>query len=454
VIEAETPALRRDMGFFPALASNMLDMVGVGPFITIPLILSAMGGPQALLGWILGAAISLCDGLVWAELGAAMPGSGGSYDYLQQAYVPKSLGRIMGFLFLWQVMLSAPLNAASGAVGLADYAHFLIPTLTPLAQKLVAVLVCLLCTVLLYRDIRTIGKVAMALWVVLIAAIGIIIWGGVWHFHPDIAFAFPPGAFHLSPAFFTGLGAATLISIYDYSGYFNVCLIGGEIKQPARNIPRTIIWSICVLAVLYLAMSLSIIGVVPAKIAMNSTAVVADYIALLYGPTAAAWMTVLILLIAFASIFCVLLGFTRVPYAAAVEGNFFSAFARVHPTRNFPSFSVVFLGLASAAACLFPLDALIKEFIVIQILTQFIAQCFGLVLIRRRKDIVRPFKMPLYPLPVVLAIAGWLFVLLESGAAYIFTGVALVVLGTVIYLLRARSLREWPFETQALGRAK
>ncbi|MGH9618319.1 MAG: hypothetical protein ACRD45_01230, partial [Bryobacteraceae bacterium] len=73
------------MGLFPAITSNMLAMVGVGPFLTIPLILGAMGGPQALLGWIFGALISLCDGMVWAELGAAMPGSGGSYDYLQQA---------------------------------------------------------------------------------------------------------------------------------------------------------------------------------------------------------------------------------------------------------------------------------------------------------------------------------------------------------------------------------
>ena len=425
----------------------MLTMVGVGPFITIPLILSAMGGPQALLGWILGAVISLCDGLVWAELGAAMPGSGGSYNYLQQAFGPLSLGRLMGFLFLWQVMLSAPLMAASGAIGLADYARFLLPALTPVTQKLVAIGVCFATTALLYRDIRSIGKIASVLWIGLMATIAIILWAGFLHFNPALAFAFPPGAFRLSPSFFAGLGAATLLSIYDYSGYYNVCLIGGEIKQPAVNIPRTIVWSVCILAVLYMAMSLSIIGVLPAKAAMNSTAVVADFIAHLYGPVAAAWMTVLILFIALASVFGVLLGFTRVPYAAAVEGHFFSAFARLHPTRNFPSFSVLFLGFASAAACLLNLDALIKALIVIQIVTQFIAQCFAVELIRRRrKDIVRPFKMRLYPLPVVLAILGWLFVLLESGAAYIAAGMALVLFGVGAYLLRARHLREWPFQ--------
>src|SRR5579875_1404554 len=229
------------MGLFPALAANMLQMVGVGPFLTIPLILSAMHGPQALLGWILGALLSLCDGLVWAELGAAMPGSGGSYEYLQQAFHPNSLGRLMGFLFLWQVMLAAPLTAASGAVGFSDYARYLVPWLTGPEQKAIAVAVCLLATVLLYRDIRSIGKISTILWCGLIIAMAVIIWGGIWHFDSARAFSFPPGAFTLSPGFFMGLGAATLISMYDYSGYFTVCLIGGEIKNPSVTIPRCVL---------------------------------------------------------------------------------------------------------------------------------------------------------------------------------------------------------------------
>src|ERR1700761_5301183 len=140
--------LKRGMPLFPALASTMLNMVGVGPFLTIPLILLAMGGPQALTGWILGALISLCDGLVWAELGAAMPGSGGSYEYLQQAFGPNSLGRLMGFLFLWQVMLAAPLTAASGAVGFGQYARYLLPWLNGPELKIMAVAVCALTTFL------------------------------------------------------------------------------------------------------------------------------------------------------------------------------------------------------------------------------------------------------------------------------------------------------------------
>lgn len=434
------------MGLFPALTANMLQMVGVGPFLTIPLILSAMHGPQALLGWILGALLSACDGLVWAELGAAMPGSGGSYEYLQQAFGPRSLGRLMGFLFLWQVMLAAPLTAASGAVGFGQYARYLLPWLTDGELKIMAVAVCLLSTYLLYRDIRSIGKISTILWVGLILAMAIIIWGGIWHFDSSRAFRFPSGAFTLSPGFFMGLGAATLISMYDYSGYFTVCLIGGEIKNPGVNIPRGVLLSIGILAVLYLAMSLSIIGVVPWQEAIHSAAIVSLFMEKLYGTTAANLMTALILWVAFASVFCVLLGYTRVPYAAAVEGHFFSAFARVHPTRRFPSFSVVFLGIISALACFLTLEQLIKGLIVIQIVTQFAAQCIAVILIRRRrKDIALPFRMPLYPLPALIALAGWIFILRTSGWNYVLAGVALVVLGIVAYLWRAHAKRDWPW---------
>ncbi len=434
------------MGLFPALTANMLQMVGVGPFLTIPLILSTMHGPQALIGWILGAVLALCDGLVWSELGAALPGTGGSYEYLQQGFGPASLGRLMGFLFLWQVMLVAPLTAASGAVGFADYARYLWPAMGPAQHLLLAIGVCAASTFILYRDIRSIGKISTVFWIGLMLAIGLIIWAGTWHFQPKLAFDFPPGAFHLSGAFFAGLGAATLISMYDYSGYFTVCLIGGEIKRPGTTIPRAVLLSIGILAILYIGMSLSIIGTIPWQQAAHSDAIVSVFMERLYGTRAASLMTVLILWVAFASVFCVLLGYTRVPFAAAAEGRFFSPFARVHKTKHFPAFSVVFLGVASAAACLFTLEQLIKEMIIVQILTQFAAQCVALVLIRRyRKDIKRPFSMPLYPLPVIVALLGWLYILATGEAVYVLTGIALVAFGVLAYLWRARRLAEWPW---------
>jgi amino acid transporter len=426
--------LKRGMGFFPALTSNMLNMVGIGPFTTIPLILTAMGGPQALLGWICGAVIALADGLVWAELGAAMPDTGGSYEYLQKAFGPSGYGRLMGFLFLWQVMLGAPLTAASGGVGFANYLSFLFPSLTHTGVVLVAMSVCAAATFLLYRDIKSIAAISNILWAGLVLAIGIILWGGAWHFNPALAFSFPAQAFKPGWAFFSGMGGAALLAMYDYSGYFNVCLIGGEIENPAHNIPRVVLWSVAILAVLYMLMSLSIIGVVPWQQAMHSSAIVSDYIQHLYGKPAASLVTVLILWVGFASVFCVLLGYTRVPYAAAVEGHFFGRFAKLHPTRNFPSFSVLFFGVASAAMCIFPLDVLIQGLLMIQIVTWFIAQCIGVVLLRRRfNQTVRPFSMPCYPWPVIIAIAGWIFIFVMNGWQYMLSAIALVIIGVIAF---------------------
>jgi len=445
---AHPPALTQQIGLLPALSANLLNMVGIGPFVTIPLVLGAMGGPQAIIGWVAGAILALCDGLVWAELGAALPESGGSYRYLREAYGPATWGRFMSFLFLAQTIIVAPLMAASGGVGFAEYATYLAPSLSVWQTRAIAVGVCLLATFLLYRNIRAIGQVSMILTAALVGTMGWIIIAGAAHFQARLAFDFPPAAFHLSRSFFLGLGAATLLTMYDYSGYFNVCLIGAEVKDPGRNIPRCILLSIILLGFCYTAMSVSMIGVLPWREAMQSKAVASDFVQRISGPGAARLMTVLVLIAAFGSVYTVLLGYSRVPYAAAMDGQFFSLFARVHRTKHFPSFSVLAMGIASAVACLLSLSALIKSLIVLQILTQFMAQCVGLVLIRRyRPDIPRPFTMWLYPLPAVVALLGWLFVLVSSGITYIMAGLASVALGFAIYLAWARKRREWPFAT-------
>jgi amino acid transporter len=440
--------LVRGVGLLEASAANMLNMIGVGPFLTIPLTLAAMGGPQAMLGWIAGAVVAICDGLVWAELGAAMPGAGGPYIYLQQAFGPRKLGSLMSFLFLWEIVIVAPLSTASGAVGFAQYSKYLIPSLGPWQTKGIAAGLCLLMTLLLYRDIRSIGRLSIAMWAVVMATAAWILFGGFTHFEMSRVADFPPGAFHLSGSFFAGLGGATLIAMYDYGGYFNVCLFGGEVKNPGKTIPRSILISIGVVAVLYLSMNISIINVVPWREAMNSKAIVSDFIERLYGHGAANFVTVLILWTAMASIFAILLGVSRVPYAAAAEGKFFSIFARLHPTKNFPTFSLVSLGIASAAACTLSLDELIKALIVIQILIQFMAQCVAVYMLRTyRTGIQRPFSMWLYPLPAIVALGGWVFILIASGLRYILAGLALMAAGILAYLWRARRAKEWPFQT-------
>src|SRR6184192_2642353 len=133
----EGPHLLRRFGLVQATALNMTNMIGIGPFITIPLLMSALGGPQALLGWIAALLIVIPDGMIWSELGAAMPGSGGSYVYLRDGFGPRTFGRLMAFLFIWQFILSGPLEIASGYIGFAQYFGYLWPNMTTLQTNLV-----------------------------------------------------------------------------------------------------------------------------------------------------------------------------------------------------------------------------------------------------------------------------------------------------------------------------
>ncbi len=452
IMDSQQPPLDRGIGVFQASTTNMLQMIGIGPFITLPILLATMGGPQALLGWFLAGLIALGDGLVWAELGAALPGAGGPYHYLKEAYGPGGFGRLMSFIYIWETTLSAPLSLASGAVGLSLYLKFYWPAMSPASQKLVAMAVCALCTTLLYREIRSVGRLSVVMWAVVMLTLGWVVVAGVWKFSPARVLDFPAGAFAFSTKWFLGLGGATLIAMYSYGGYSNVCLFGGEVKDPARTIPRSIIYAILVVGLLYVVMSITIIGVVPWKEAIGIPYIVAEFIRRIHGSGAASLMTALILWTSVASVFAAMLGYSRVPYAAAVDGQFFKAFAHVHPTKHFPDFSLLFLGMTSVLACLFNLDSIIRALMVIQIVTQYIAQIVAVTMIRRyRKDIVRPFRMWLYPVPSFVALLGWLWMLIGGGWQYIALGFAILLLGIAAFLWQARQRHEWPFAAESVA---
>ena len=464
------PQLIRGVSLLGATTLNMIDMIGVGPFITIPLIIAAMGGPQAMLGWILGALLVVCDGLVWAELGAALPGSGGSYRYLAEIYGARKLGRLMSFLFIWQLTFSAPLSIASGSIGLAQYATYIFPGLgheakvtLPILGKveinaipvaLLAIAAVGLAVFLLYRRITLIERFSKFLWVGVMLTILWVVFAGVTHFDPKLAFDFPPGAFTLRPEFFTGLGAALLVSVYDYWGYYNVCFFGGEVKEPGRTIPRAVLLSILFVAIIYLVMNISILGVIPWRefaSSANTPAqryVISSFMERLYGPRAGLLATALIMWTAFASVFSLLLGYSRVPFAAARDGNYFRPFARVHPRHRFPYVSLLVMGGIAALFCFFRLADVIAALVVIRILVQFLAQIVGVIILRvRQPGLARPFRMWLYPVPAFLAICGFIYVLFSrpNFLKEIRYAAVLIVAGLVVYFIRARSRSEWPF---------
>jgi amino acid transporter len=424
-------------------------MIGVGPFITIPLALTAMGGPQAMLGWLLGAILCVCDGLVWAELGSAMPQSGGPYHYLLRAFGPRSLGRLFSFIFLWQTLLIGPLSIASGAVGFADYTTYLAPNLPHWQLAAIAAGVCLLNTALLYRDVRIIQKISVLMTLIVVGAMIWIIVSGAMHFDPRQAFDFPGGAFKPTGSFWAGLGSATLIAVYDYGGYNNVCLIGEEVRAPHRTIPHAVLWSIAIVAVLYFGLNLSILGALPWRTAEHSNAVVADFMRLVHGPWGGALVTVLILVASWGSVLAMLLGYSRVPYAAAADGRFFKAFARLHPRGHFPTLGLLYMGALSAVACLFSLADLIAVLIVVQTMFQFAAQCIAVILLRRGATASQErFRMPLFPLPALIALAGWIYITVTSKPTHIAIGAIMFAAGTTVYLIQARRQSQWPFQRE------
>ena len=444
--------LVRGLGLKEATALNMIDMVGVGPFITIPLIVGAMGGPQAMLGWLVGALLALCDGLVWAQLGAAMPQAGGTYVFLREAYGPARWGRLLSFLFIWQMLFRAPLSMASGLIGFADYADYLLPGLIgadggrTLEHRLLAGGVGLVIIFLLYRRITTIGRISLYLFVVVFGAIAWIIFGGLTHFNAAAVLDFPAGAFDFWQfAFWAGLGNAMLIALYDYLGYQNVCYLGAEIRDPARVIPRAILISILAIAVIYLVMNLSLISVIPWREALGSKYIVSAFMERLYGAGAARVVTALILVAAFASVWSLMLGYSRIPYAAALDGGFFRFFARVHPEKRFPHVSLLAVGGVTVAfSLLFKLREVIVALMAIRILIEFVAQAVAVFVLTRR-GMQFPFRMWLYPLPALAAIAMWTGLFLATGKTFMLIGLGVLAAGAAVYLARARVLGEFPF---------
>ena len=447
-----TPPARR-FGLLQATALNMINMIGIGPFITIPLLMTALGGPQAMLGWIVALVIVICDGMVWSELGAAMPGPGGSFGYLREAFGREKFGRLMAFLFVWQFILSGPLEIASGYIGFSQYIGYIWPGFSGRSLFLVAAAVGLLNIALLYRRITSIATITVSLWVGTLLTTAAVIATGAMHFDPKIAFDFPPGAFNFSLGFLMGLGAASRVGVYDYLGYYDICYIGDEVENPGRVIPRSILISTVAVAAIYFGINLAIIGVVPwrefvpAGAHPESSFIVSTFMERIYGSKVATFFTLMILWTAFGSVFALLLGYSRIPYAAARDGYFFKVFARLHPSKGFPYVSLIVLGLISIVASFFSLGVVIDALIATRILVQFIGQVAGVMLLRRtRPDMPRPYRIWLYPVPTVIALVGWLFIFVTTDVRVIAFGVGILALGGLCFLGWSRRLRQWPFQ--------
>jgi len=391
--ELQAEKLDRGLGLVSATSLNLANMVGIGPFITIPLFIGTMNGPQAMVAWVIAAVLVLCDGLVWAELGAALPGSGGSYHFLSETFGKTRWGRVVPFLFVWQFLVGGTLEIASGYIGAVDYLRYALPNLEPTLQSwglpfgmnMIAAIACIAITLVLCRNIRVVGWLSIVLCAGTLLTVLVIIVTGVMHFDASLL-TMPENAFQLNLAWFIALGAAMRIAVYDYLGYYNVCHLGEEVRDPAKTIPRAILISVGLIAIIYLTMNVCIIAVVPWQEAMQSKNIAALFMEQVYGRQVAVFFTWLIIWTALASTFAIMLGYSRIPFAAARNGDFFS------------------------------LQIVIDAAVTVRILVQFIGQLFALHILRKcRPEVSLPFRMWLYPIPSFVAFIGWVFLWSTSG---------------------------------------
>jgi amino acid transporter len=488
--EMQTGSLQRHFGLLHATALNVTMIVGAGVFITIPLMLKELPGPYALLGWLAAGGLMLIDGLIWSELGATLPGSGGSYLYLLEGYGRERWGRLMAFLFIWQFLISGPLELASGLIAIAQFADSLSPWFSefnraysrewviwgsdevtlalgswkfPLGMsegitvavgpaRLIGLGLGLLTILLLYRRITVLGRLTILFWLGVLAVIGWILVEGFRHFDPLVAFRFTGAAAEPPEHFSRGLGAAMRLAMYSYLGYYTICYIGDEVRAPGRTIPRSILLSALLVCALFVGLHLAMLGTVPwdsMPKSLDSYSLPAAFMERLHGSGwAVTLVTVLLIWSCFGAAFAGMLGYSRIPYGAARYGHFFAGLGRVHPRHRIPHLALLLVGGLTLFWSVFSLETVIDALIVTRILIQFVGQIAAVVLLRREKGWARPYTMWLFPLPCLLALVGWMYMYLTAAPLFIVLGLVTILAGGAMFLLWSWRTGGWPMQAK------
>src|SRR3954447_2529888 len=455
----QATGFERQIGPVQATAINMTQMCGIGPFVTIPAMISALQGPQAMFGWVIGAIIAVADGLVWAELGAAMPGAGGTYLYLREAFQYRT-GRLMPFLFAWSAVLFIPLIMSTGVIGMVSYLGYIVPGVvdadgqTTLLGHVIGIAVVVVVVFALYRRIGEIGKLTSVLFGVMLFSVLATIVAAFSHFDGGQAFGFTPGAFSAGGAFWTGLGSGLIIAIYDYLGYNTTAYLGAEIRDPGRNLPRSIVYSIAGIAGLYFLMQLGVLGAVPWQEVEKSSSIASLVVEQSWGGVVAKILTGAIVITAFGSVFAGLLGGSRVPYEAARDKLFLPWFGRLHPRLHFPTVGLLTMGVIAAIGSLFTLTDVINMALAVLVIVQSIAQVAAIVVLRRRQPgLARPYRQWLYPLPTIVAASGWVYIFYSATPLSQWLTLVWIVVGVVAFLIWARVEQTWPFGQKEIKEA-
>lgn len=472
------PTLRQGLGFWEATAINITQIVGAGVFATIPLILGALPGPYALLAWLVAGVLILADGMIWGELGAAMPAAGGSYHFLLNCFGATRWGRLMAFLFVWQILVSGPLEVGSGLVAAAQFSKTTTLdfkewddtwttvweweiqdekkigiTLAP--SRFLGFGMGLVILFLLNRKIDDLGRISLFF---LVGILGVIAWvlvGGAFRFDPQVALDTTITPSEMPTHFGLALGTGMGLAIYSYFGYYNICYLGGEVRNPARTIPLSILTSALVVVLLFSLVHLAIVGTIPWREAKTyESNITAEFLTRIHGPWAGSLVSILLMGSCFASAFSGMLGYSRVPFAAAQQGHFFKWFDAIHPVHQIPHRSLFLIGFMVLFWSFFNLDMIITALIATRILEQFIAQTIGLMVWRsKHPGRALPWRMWFYPLPCLIALSGWLYLYITTGRIFMLIGAATLVLGGLVFLIWSWTGKQWPFGDQTTSPA-
>jgi amino acid transporter len=466
-----TNDLKRHFGLLHATALNVTLIIGAGVFVIIPSMVKELPGPYALLGWLAAGALILVDGMIWSELGATLPGSGGSYLYLLECYGSKGWGRLTAFLFIWQFLISGPLEIASGLIAIDLFSNGLSKNFADFNQawtwqyslghwegseftvafgpsKVLTLLIGVVLLILLYRRITALGKLTVTFWLGVLGAVVWILVEGWSRFDPAVAFDFSGDAATV-PNLTSGVGRAMILAMYAYFGYYQICYLGDEVRDPGRTIPRSIFLSALLVCALFVGLHLAMLGTIrwsdvpTEKPAIDSYNLAAEFMGRIHGSWAPALVSGLLIWSCVGSAFAGLLGYSRIPYGAARYGHFFAPLARVHPVHHIPHVALALVGGLTLFWSFFDLGDVIQALVATRIVEQFIGQAIGVMLLRRRDpQRPRPYRIPLYPWPCLIAALGWLYVYASARPAFIVLGLATLAAGAGAFGLWSRRARQ------------
>lgn len=451
-----------------ACGLNTMNMFGTGPFITIPFVVAAVDppGPQALIGYAIAAFACMNDSLVWAELGSMWPDSGGSYVYLRELYGRNKLGRLVAFEFVWQIMISGPMECASGFIATAQYLAYITKIYTYEHHSFIAFGMCVATVYALYREIDEVGTITLVLWAITIVCILFAIIAGYSSFKSEYI-ATPDGAFDDAGKFFVSLGTAARFAVYDFTGYYDVNFVGKEVQNARKNIPIACVTTCCVVAMCFFLVDTAIIGSLEwrpehdgyVKL-VTSGDESANYIMALFcethvGHHFAIFFTIAVAVTIFGSCFSFMIGLAQIPYTAAKDGYFYEFLAHEHPVhRGLQDYSLLFVGAVSTIFCFCDLGIVIEGMLTMQLLLQFMGQGFGLMWYRYgvAEQEVAPFKCPLFPVPCIiqLIVFGFIFLTTKTyfthGVPLMELAIGFLILGLIMYMAWARTRSFWPFD--------